>query len=245
MAERAPRDGATRADILDAVPARATAIYAHPDDPDVSCGGTLARWIAGGCEVEIVICAMGDKGTSDPLVDPVALAALRADEARDAGSILGISRLTLLGRADGEVQNDGRLREDLVRILRGGRPEAVVCPDPLAIFFGEHYYNHRDHREVGFAALDSAAACAMPLYHRGTGGAHRISTAYLSGTLEPSVWVDISTTVDLKADAIGCHRSQLGETVEWLRTAVLERAQEAGRRVGVPYAESFRRVVLG
>ena len=33
---------------LDDVPARALAVFAHPDDPEVSCGGTLARWAAPG-----------------------------------------------------------------------------------------------------------------------------------------------------------------------------------------------------
>jgi LmbE family N-acetylglucosaminyl deacetylase len=121
----------------------------------------------------------------------------------------------------------------------------LVCPDPLAVFFGDHYYNHRDHREVGFAALDAALEAAMPLYHPGAGAAHRVQAVYLSGTLEPSAWVDISSTVDLKADAVACHRSQLGETAEWLRTVVRERADEAGREAGVPYAESFRRLALG
>ena len=36
------------ADLVDDIPGAAVAIYAHPDDPEVSCGGTLARWAAGG-----------------------------------------------------------------------------------------------------------------------------------------------------------------------------------------------------
>ncbi len=245
MAKASPGPHRARTDLLQVVPGRAVAVYAHPDDPDVSCGGMLAHWTANGCEVEVVICAMGDKGTSDPDVEPAGLAAVRAEVAREAGRKLGVARLTFLGRADGEVENDAALRGELVAILRAGLPEAVVCPDPLAVFYGEHYYNHRDHRQVGFAALDAAGAAAMPLYYPDAGRAHRVRTAYLSGSLEPSVWVDISSTVDLKADAIACHRSQLGETTEWLRTAVLERAEEAGKQVAVPYAESFRRVLLG
>ena len=37
------------------IPGRALAVFAHPDDPEVGCGGTLARWTAGGCEVHLVI----------------------------------------------------------------------------------------------------------------------------------------------------------------------------------------------
>jgi LmbE family N-acetylglucosaminyl deacetylase len=54
--------------------------------------------------------------------------------------------------------------------------------------------------------------------------------------------VDVSATVARKAEALARHESQLGETGEWLRVAVLDRAEEAGREVGVRYAESFRRV---
>jgi LmbE family N-acetylglucosaminyl deacetylase len=227
------------------VPARATAVYAHPDDPDVSCGGTLATWSAAGCEVELLICAAGEKGTSDPAVDPAELAERRRRETLASADVLGVARTRFLGHPDGEVANGPCLRGELVAALRASRPDVLVCPDPLAVFFGDHYYNHRDHREVGFAALDAALEAAMPLYHPGAGAAHRVQAVYLSGTLEPSAWVDISSTVDLKADAVACHRSQLGETAEWLRTVVRERADEAGREAGVPYAESFRRLALG
>jgi LmbE family N-acetylglucosaminyl deacetylase len=231
--------------LLEETPARALAIYAHPDDPDVSCGGTLARWSRAGCEVELVICAMGDKGSSDPSTDPEALAERRKGETLRSAEVLGIARTSFLGHPDGELWDTRALRGELVAAIREARPEVVVCPDPLAVFFGEHYYNHPDHRHVGFASLDASVTAGMPLYHVEAGGAHRVRTVYLSGTLEPSVWVDIAATVDVKADAVGCHQSQIGETGEWLRTAVRERADEAGRQVGVPFAESFRRLLLG
>ncbi len=48
---------------LGPVPRRALAIYAHPDDPDVSCGGTLAKWAAAGSEVHVCLCCDGGKGS--------------------------------------------------------------------------------------------------------------------------------------------------------------------------------------
>jgi LmbE family N-acetylglucosaminyl deacetylase len=234
-----------RPQLLERAPGRAIAIYAHPDDPDVSCGGTIASWSAQGSVVDLVICAMGDKGTSDPATDPVALAGRRREETLRSASVLGVGRTTFLGHPDGELDCGALLRAELVRAIREAEPEVVVCPDPLAVFFGDHYYNHRDHRDVGYAALDAATAAGMPLYHREAGPAHRVGAVYLSGTLDPNLWVDISGTVEVKADAIGCHQSQIGETGEWLRTVVRERADQAGHEVGVPFAESFRRVALG
>ena len=225
-------------------PARALAVYAHPDDPEVSCGGTLARWAAAGADVQVVVATSGDKGSSDPAVVPAELAARRAGEVAAAAGALGLSASHLLGHPDGEV-DEARLRAELVALVRALRPEAVVCPDPTAVFFGSSYVNHRDHRAVGWAALDAVApAAASPHYYPGAGPPHQVRSLWLSGTLEPDAWVDIGPTVDAKAEALLCHRSQLGEAGEWFRTVVLARAEEAGRAAGVAYAEGFRRLVL-
>jgi LmbE family N-acetylglucosaminyl deacetylase len=74
--------------LLADVPARALAVYAHPGDPEVSCGGALARWAAAGCEVLVVVVAAGDKGSADPADDPAELAARRAREAASAATSL-------------------------------------------------------------------------------------------------------------------------------------------------------------
>src|SRR3954447_8827210 len=79
------------AELFAATPSRALAIYAHPDDAEVSCGGTLARWAAAGAEVHVVVCARGDKGSSDPAVDPTELAQRRAAEVAAAGRALGVA----------------------------------------------------------------------------------------------------------------------------------------------------------
>jgi LmbE family N-acetylglucosaminyl deacetylase len=225
----------------DEAPTRAVAVYAHPDDPEVSCGGTLARWAAAGTEVHVVICAAGDKGTSDPAVAPEELARRRAAEVAAATAALGVAGHHLLGLPDGEVDNTAELRQRLVTLLRRLRPQVVVCPDPTAVFFGSSYFNHRDHREVGWATLDAVApAAASPHYFPDAGPPHQVEAVYLSGTLEPDLWVEITGTIEAKAQALLCHASQLGETGEWLRQVVHQRAEEGGRVAGVPYAEGFR-----
>jgi len=62
------------------VPARALAVYAHPDDPEISAGGTLARWAEAGSEVWVLVTTRGDKGSSDPATDPDELADRRRAE---------------------------------------------------------------------------------------------------------------------------------------------------------------------
>ncbi len=233
------------AELVEGAPASALAVYAHPDDPEVSCGGTIARWAAAGTEVMVCICAEGDKGSLDPTVDGVALATRRRDEVKAAGAVLGVTGHHFLGYGDGELEDDADLRGRLVALIRQVAPEVVLCPDPTAVFFGQQYANHRDHRVVGWATLDAVApAAANPHYFPAAGAAHQVSVLYLSGTLEPDVWVDITGVVERKAQAVGCHASQVGEPGEWLRTVVRQRAEAGGRRAGVQYAEGFRRLLL-
>jgi len=231
--------------LLGEVPGCVLAVYAHPDDPDVSCGGTLARWARLGADVHVVICTNGDKGTTDPGVDPTALAERRAQEAKAAGERLGVRHQHVLGYPDGELDNTAELRRELVGWIRRVRPDAVLCPDPTAVFFGEDYYNHRDHRSIGFAVLDALApAAALPHYFPEEGEAHQAEVALLSGTLEPTVWIDVSATIDDKAAAVACHASQFADGPQWAAEAVRRRAEEDGRRAGVAFAEGFRRLRL-
>jgi LmbE family N-acetylglucosaminyl deacetylase len=231
---------------LDAdVPVAVLAIYAHPDDPEVSVGGTLAAWADRGAAIHVCICAEGDKGSSVPVVDAGDLVALRRAEVAAAGAVLGVSAHHWLGYADGQIDDDLELRGRLVELIRRIRPDVVVGADPTAVFFGQHYVNHRDHRSLGWATIDAVSpAAANPNYFPDAGAPHRVSRLYLSGTLEPDVWVDTTRTIDRKAQAVACHASQVGEAGEWLRLVVRERAEEAGRQAGVRFAEAFRRLNL-
>lgn len=232
-------------ELIDAVPGTVLAIYAHPDDPDVAAGGALARWSSGGAVVHVCICADGDKGSADPSTDPHKLVEARRAEVSAAGKLLGVAEHHWLGFADGDLDTGDDLVARLVALVRYVRPDAVVAPDPTAVFFGQHYVNHRDHRAVGWATLDAVApAAGNPHYFPDAGPAHRVETLFLSGTLEPDAWIDVSSTIDTKATAIACHETQVGESGEWLRTAVRQRAEDAGREAGVAFAEGFRLVRL-
>src|SRR5512132_1535563 len=101
------------------------AVYAHPDDPEISAGGTLAAWADAGAQVHIVITTRGDKGTSDPDADLAALAVERREETAAAGRVLGVTAHHHLGYADGELPDDHSLRLDLVRLVRSVRPDVV------------------------------------------------------------------------------------------------------------------------
>lgn len=232
--------------LLDETPERVLAIYAHPDDPEISCAGTLARWASAGAEVHLVICNCGEKGAGDTGATGDEIAATRAGEADEAASAMGLTTHENLGYPDGEIDNTPALREQLVARIRAHRPDVVICPDPTAVFFGASYLNHRDHREVGWAVLDACApAAANARYFPDAGPAHQVAEVLMSGTFEPDAWVDIEPVLDVKIAALRCHRSQLGGSDEFVADLVRARAEEAGEAAGARYAEGYRRLVLG
>ncbi|HVM54270.1 MAG TPA: PIG-L deacetylase family protein [Acidimicrobiales bacterium] len=228
--------------LLEDTPARALAVYAHPDDPEVSCGGTLARWAAAGAEVRAVIACQGEKGSHDPATATAVLASERAAEAAAAADALGLAGIDLLGHPDGELDAVIDLRAELVGLIRAHRPDIVVCPDPTAVFFGDGYVSHVDHRTIGWATLDAVTpAAASPHYFPDRGAPHQVASMLLSGTLEPDTWVDIGASLDAKIAALFAHRSQLAADAEdWLGDFVRQRAAEEGRRTTVAHAEGFR-----
>jgi LmbE family N-acetylglucosaminyl deacetylase len=220
------------------------AVFAHPDDPEVACGGTLARWSTLGCEVHLVIACRGEKGSADPTADPDVLAASRADEVARAAEVLGVSAVEHLGHGDGELENDTALRTQLVGLVRRIRPDALIAPDPTAIFFGDSYVNHRDHRQLGWAMLDTLVPAASPLYVPEAGPAHQVGLVLLSGSLQADAWIDIEAVLDTKLAAVACHESRLGEDPALVAELIGERAAEEGRRAGLAHAEAFRRLRL-
>lgn len=232
--------------ILTDTPARAFAVFAHPDDPEVACAGTLLRWRAQGCETHLLIANAGEKGSNDPHADPASVANRRASETATAAAVMGLSSHELLGVPDGELENTSQLRAELVERIRHLRPEVVIGPDPTAVFFGGSYVNHHDHRALGWALLDACAPmAASPLYFPAAGSAHQIGSLLLAGTLEPDVWVDIGDHLDAKVAALSCHASRLGAGADIVREVVEARALESGASAGVRYAEGFRRIRLG
>jgi LmbE family N-acetylglucosaminyl deacetylase len=232
--------------LFEEAPERALAVYAHPDDPEVSCGGTLAHWARAGADVRLVVVNAGDKGSPDPATDPAELTERRAREVDAAAGVLGLAGVERMGLPDGEVVNDLELRARLVGLIRSHRPDIVVCPDPTAVFFGDSYVNHRDHREVGWAVVDAVApAAASPLYFPETGPPHQVAGLLLSGTFEPDVWVDISDSLELKVAAVQCHESRVGGDPALVAELLRTRTAESGAQVGVSHAESFRRLRFG
>ena len=131
-------------------------------------------------------------------------------------------------------------------LIRAVRPDVVCCPDPTAVFFGDAYFNHRDHRVTGWATLDAVApAAGNPHYFpelraEGLDDAPGARACTSRARSSRTCWVDIGATLERKIEALFCHASQLVETGDGSATSCANAAEDAGRVAGVQFAEAFR-----
>lgn len=227
-------------EIFDPVVSVALACFAHPDDAEVLCGGTIARLAAHGTRVVLVVATRGDKG----LASVSDAEERRTSELLEAAAVLAIADVVQLRYGDGDLTNDLELRRRLVTVLRSFAPQLVLGPDPTTVFYGGRLYNHRDHRELGWALLDAALpAASQPGYFPEAGEPIGPVEVLLAGSEEPNTAVDISAYLERKVDAVRQHRSRLSAAEGLLADAVVGRAVDAARSVGIAgAAELFRRV---
>jgi LmbE family N-acetylglucosaminyl deacetylase len=223
-------------------------IAAHPDDADFGPAGTAARWIDEGSSGWLVCCTSGDQGGEDPDADPLELAALREREQRAAADVIGYLGVSFLHHPDGALANDLPLRELLVREIRTFRPDAVFATDPELIFHSGGGVNHTDHRAAGLAAVDAVYPAArnpmaFPALAREGLAAHNVRRLYLFWSERPDAWVDVTSTLQRKLDALAEHRSQITDP-DRLATRIREWAAEEGESIGVAAAEALRVIVI-
>jgi LmbE family N-acetylglucosaminyl deacetylase len=225
------------------LPARAMAIFAHPDDADFGCSGTAALWADLGVHVTYCLLTSGNKGTHDLEMPPDELARMREREQRAAGKILGVRDFVFLGHDDGELEVSMALRSEVCRVIREHKPDLVFTQDPW-----RPHQIHPDHRVAGWSAMDGVIAARDHLFfpEQLTGGLthHRVPRVLLFGTADPNVWFDVSSTFDRKIAALSAHRSQIPRPAQ-LAARIRTWAEAAGRQWGLGAAEAFRLLELG
>ncbi|MDP9483050.1 MAG: PIG-L family deacetylase, partial [Chloroflexota bacterium] len=181
-------------------------------------------------------------------LDPLVLSATREAEQRAAADVVGYAGISFLHQPDGALANDLAMRELLVREIRTFRPDAVLCNDPEMLFWEDGGVNHTDHRTAGLAAVDAVYPAArnpmaFPWLVREGLALHKVRRLYLFWTEKANAWVDVSATVERKVEALRAHASQI-EKPDELGAELRKWTAEAGARIGVPAAESFRLIVL-
>ena len=219
------------------------AFGAHPDDVELSCGGTILKEIHNGKTVGIIDLTKGELGTRGTVQT-------RATEASNAASILGVSFRKNLSFSDGFIANDKAHQLEVIKLIRHHQPEIVLC-------------NAIDDRHIdhGVASKLVSDACFLS-------GLIKIETKSLDSEavqapwrpksiyhyiqwkpLEPDFVVDISCQIDKKMESVMAYSTQFynpnsqdPETPISSKNfvdSVRYRAADLGRLTGVGYAEGF------
>lgn len=217
------------------------AIAAHPDDAELAAGGTLILSMMQGLRVGVVDLTRGELGTRGT-------PELRAREASEAASILGLSVRENLGLPDGNITSDGL--SALIRVLRKWRPR-IVMTHPEICRHPDHVAAHHLVRNACFYAglekLDQSEG-ALPWRPQ-----HLLYFAEVRH-FEPDFVVDVTSTWKRRTEALRCYGSQIhspaykehsdesetyisnAQFFEWIEA----RARTYGQLAGCTYGEPFQ-----
>jgi len=217
------------------------AVFAHPDDESLACGGTLARLADAGARVVLMCGSRGESGSiSDPaLLGVEDLGAVRTRELADAARVLGIHDLIVLTHPDGDLRWDDvpEFHAEIVNAIATYRPDAVIT------FAEDGLYWHLDHigvHERTYTAVKSFGADAPPLYYvtmpkgsmksiveaaHAKGGAPPDSSfwgiepdAFGDEAIPATFAIDVRDWIPRKLEALRCHRTQMGHDnpIAWI-----------------------------
>jgi len=213
------------------------AIFAHRDDAELTCGGTLIKHARKGDRVGVLDLTQGEMGSRGS-------AAIRERESAAAAAVMGLALRENLALPDAGIVNTPETRLVLAKVLRRLRPRTVIAPAPRG--------RHPDHRVASqlirdacfIAGLAKADPDSPP--HRPHKLVHSIT--YREDQVKPTFVVDISAEFEGKLEAIKCYGSQFdgatqaGEvypTGESLYDVVRHQAAHYGSLIRCRYGEPF------
>jgi LmbE family N-acetylglucosaminyl deacetylase len=208
------------------------AVFAHPDDESLACGGTIARLADAGARVIVICASRGERGSHTGPVSDDSLGRTRGAEIRAAARTLGVAELILLNHPDGDLRwcEVSELHAELLMFMRRHDPAAVIT-------FGEDgLYWHLDHiaiHERTTTAVRALGDQAPPLYYvtmpvgvmpqivdsaKALGWTPPLKgfwslepAAFGLHAAEPTLVVDVADWVPRKIAAIVSHESQMVE----------------------------------
>ena len=215
-------------------------VAAHPDDAEISVGGTILRMTGAGRKVGIVDMTRGEMGTRGTRAE-------RDAEAERATELMGISLRTNLELPDGRLQPTLEAREALARVIRDTRPETLVA-HTLEDRHPDHAATGRLAREAWFVAglKRLAELDGGPEPHRPARLLHFLGHVSFS----PTLVVDVDPVWEKKVELVRCYASQLepggprDDGQHFLYGADILRRMETkartfGERIGVGHGEPF------
>ncbi|MEZ5975042.1 MAG: bacillithiol biosynthesis deacetylase BshB1 [Planctomycetota bacterium] len=213
-------------------------VAAHPDDAEISAGGTILRLRDAGARVGIVDMTRGEMGTRGTQAD-------RDAEAEAANRAMDLTARFNLDLGDARVEVSVKNREALAALIRETAPEVVIAHHPRDM--------HPDHIATGHLAREAWYLSGLKRLAQDAGGAPARRPPFLFHFLshvsvEPSLVVDITPVWQRKLEVVRCYGSQLesreagdngqhflfGTDIEERMTT---KARYFGEKVRVPYGE--------
>ncbi len=169
----------------------------HPDDVEISCGGTILQFVDLGRTVVVVDLTRGEKATRGT-------AESRAAECEAATRILNIKERINLGFPDTELQDAEPALHAVVEVLRRYRPRLLYAPHPVDV--------HPDHVAAARIAGRAYFLAGLRNFAPDAGPPHRprLLVRYPGNDpVEASFCVDISSLVERKREVIRCYVTQV------------------------------------
>jgi N-acetylglucosamine malate deacetylase 1 len=213
------------------------AIGAHPDDIEILCAGTMAKFAKLGHNVFICNVCDGSKGSNVHTSKEIAL--IRRKEAIESANIIGATSLTA-NIPDGELIVDLGSRVKIIDILRQADPDLIITHSP------DDYMS--DHVNVSKLVFEATYLANLSLWKTDFPPTTKLPFLYYMDTLAglnflPDEYVDITDTIETKIEMMMKMQSQLG----WLKDMHNSNADEfirivarfRGFQASVDYAEAF------
>lgn len=223
---------------------RVLAIGCHPDDLELNCYGTLAKYVKKGHEVYICGVSNGDQGHIE--IMPEELAVIRKKEAAEAAKIIGAKEYYNLDAHDLLISRyDMELVNKLIDYIRKVNPDVIITQPP------DDYM--MDHVETSALVFRCAFMAAIPHYATKPNQLPKtvpnpIPIYYMSPDTKtgfvPTDFVDITEEMQLKIDALNCHKSQIVWLKEHDNLDMVDDMKASSKLYGghcnVRYAEAFK-----
>ncbi len=231
-----------------AQPIRVLALFAHPDDAEFLCAGTLAHLANQGSKLYLATLTLGDCGSA--VLPAAKISRIRQKEAERSARMVRAT-YSCLGEKDLSIFYDRRTLGKVMELVRRVSP-SLVFTHPPADYMVDHETTSRLTQTACFGAMapnyrTGARRAAKPLravphlYYAEPFGGRDI----LGNEVRSTVFVDVSATIDCKERMLICHESQQA----WLRAQqdlsdtfgiVRQMAAKAGQLSGFRWAEGFR-----
>lgn len=212
------------------------AIAAHPDDVELTCGGTLIKMSQKGYSVGILDLTRGEMGTRGT-------PEIRMKEAAAAARIIGAKVRESLGLPDARLEVNEKYKFAVARKIREWQPHTVILP-----YWTGRHPDHYNASKLGYEGCFLAGLKQLPL----EGEAFRPFKILYATSYDidrPNVAVDITREYDRRKRAILAYASQFkprkrekGKVflpLDELEQRMSLRARYYGEMIGVQYAEGF------